>query len=418
LIERLLGSDEAQDWKERDRTKTSKFSYQNYPGLINTLSELLDPNGPLKQSMFITVEGGSPLDLHGAEGVFPALQILRQAPPLEEEHEAILKLVLHLVSSPHWHLRDMAARTLASLYNPHDDFTTITALLGSIEGETNVQHGLLLALKYIMKRFLRTSTDSTLEDLLLSMSNTSATVFVKSDCAFTKSAFIDLVNLCGMAILQRRQHTEEPPEQWEALTDSLGRLGEPGDTDPGSALLRGSGTQWRAINQAITAYRPGPALLRLSRQDPDSCLALLDTLSEIIEVKSVTDTDYATALLAQIYLYTLNGEDEEVISKSQAILADSLLNQERRLGFVQNVREENVMRSLERLETQCLESAPSNMQSALHLLGYFLEFAYHSYPHHKRAVLQQIARYICLLRRTIDDENVSPQAPLFQTLKY
>jgi len=366
----------------------------------------------------MTVEGGSPLDLHGAEGVFPALQILRQAPPIEEEHDAILTLVLHLVSSPHWHLRDMAARTLASLYNPPDDFITITALLDSIERESNVQHGLLLALKYIMKRFLRKSADTALEDLLLSMSNASATVFVKSDCPFTKSAFIDLVNLCGMAILRRREYTEELSEQWEALTDSLGKLGEPGDTDPGSALLRGSGTQWRAINQAITAYRPGPALLRLSRQDPDSCLALLDTLSEIIEVKSVTGVDYAIALLAQIHLYTLNGEDEEVISKAQAILADSLLNEERRLGFVQNLREENVMRSLERLEIQCLESSPSNMQSALHLLGYFLEFAYHYYPHHKQVILQQIARYICLLRRTIDDENASPQVQLFQPSEY
>jgi hypothetical protein len=31
LIERLLGSDEAQDWKERDRAKTSRFSYDNSP---------------------------------------------------------------------------------------------------------------------------------------------------------------------------------------------------------------------------------------------------------------------------------------------------------------------------------------------------------------------------------------------------
>jgi hypothetical protein len=161
LIERLLGSDEAQDWKERDRTKTSKFSYQNYPGLVNTLSELLDPNGPLKNSMSTTVEGGSPLDLHGAEGVFPALQILRQAPPLEEERKAILELVLYLVGSPHWHLRDMAARTLASLYPPHDDITTITTLLSSIGAESNLKHGLLLTIKCILKRFLRTSLDLT-----------------------------------------------------------------------------------------------------------------------------------------------------------------------------------------------------------------------------------------------------------------
>jgi hypothetical protein len=248
----------------------------------------------------------------------------------------------------------------------------------------------------------------TLKILMLSMSNACPTIFVKCDCPFTKSAFIDIVNLCGMAILRRKHQSEEPPEEWETLTDSLGKLGEPGDTDPGSALLRRSGTQWRAINQGITAYRPGPALLRLSRQDPDSCLALLDTLSEIIEVKSVTDAYYATALLAQIHLYTVNGEDEEVISKAQAVLADALLDHDRRQRFFDNVREENVMASLERLEKQCLESSPSNMQSALHMLGYFSDFAYHNYPHQRRAVLQQISRYVRLLRRTIDDENVRP----------
>jgi hypothetical protein len=40
LIERLLGSDEAQDWKERERAKTSRFSYDNYPSLVKILIEL------------------------------------------------------------------------------------------------------------------------------------------------------------------------------------------------------------------------------------------------------------------------------------------------------------------------------------------------------------------------------------------
>jgi hypothetical protein len=111
--------------------------------------------------MSATVEGGSPLDLHGAEGVFPALQILRQAPPPEDERKAIVELVLYLVGSPHWHLRDMAARTLASLYPPHNDINTIATLLDSIGAESNLQQGLLLTLKYIVKRFLRTSLDLT-----------------------------------------------------------------------------------------------------------------------------------------------------------------------------------------------------------------------------------------------------------------
>jgi hypothetical protein len=89
LIERLLGSDEAQDWKEQERTKTSRFSYDNYPTLVTIIQELLNPEGPLKKSLD-ALDSNSPMELHGAEGVFPALQILRQAAPPEETRGVIL----------------------------------------------------------------------------------------------------------------------------------------------------------------------------------------------------------------------------------------------------------------------------------------------------------------------------------------
>lgn len=410
LIHRLLGSDEAQDWKERDRTKTSRFSYQNYPDLAGILSDLLDPNGPLKKSMSTNIDSTSPLDLHGAEGVFPALQILRQAPPPEEIRDIMLKSVLYLVASPHWHLRDMAARTIASLYHPKDDLNTISTLLASIEEPKNKEHGLLLALKYIVKRYLRKHQDSgtgTLDDLLPILAKSSASIFVRSNCPFTKAAYIDLVNLCGIAMLHQGHHYDSPPENWENLTASLGRIGKQGNNSTNSsALLQRSEAQWRAINQAITGYRPGPGLLRLARDDPDTCSVLLETLSEIAHAKCSTDQAYSTALLVQIHLQTLNAEDEEIVSKAQTILADSLANQQRRARFFHSVVENDVMRSLEQLETNCLEGSPSNMQSALHLLGYFVDFSYHNYPHHRRTVLHSIARYIRILRSTIDEENV------------
>ncbi|KAF2714647.1 HEAT repeat protein-like protein [Pleomassaria siparia CBS 279.74] len=405
LIHRLLGSDEAQDWKERDRTKTSRFSYQNYPNMAGILSELLDPNGQLKGSMTTTVQGSSPLDLHGAEGVFPALQILRQAPPPEADRELIMKYVLHLVGSSHWHLRDMTARTLASLYHPHDDINTIATLLASLEAPTDSQHGLLLTLKYVVTRFLRDmrgSGSGFIHELLVLLSTASSTIFTDNNCAFIKAAFLDLVNLCGMALLQESPCFDAPTGEWEVLTNSLDKLGEDGAA--GSALLRVSSTQWRAINQAITDYHPGTALLGLSRSDPDSCLTLLNTLAEIINIRSIVKSTYSNELLVQLYLQTLNGEDEEVTSKAQVVLAKSFQTLETQSWFFTTTNKDDVMRSLEQLESQCIEGSPSSMQSAVHLLGYFLDYSF-NFPHHRRAVLQRIARYIRLLRRTIDEEN-------------
>jgi hypothetical protein len=155
LIERLLGSSEAQDWKELERARTSRFSYDDYPSLVTILTDLLDPEGPLKQSIESAPESGSPLDLHGAEGVFPALQILRQARPPETHLEVIVASVERLLASPHWHLRDMAARTVVSLRPVHQLYDAIFALLSKGTESHNVQHGTLLAVKYMVRKLLQ-----------------------------------------------------------------------------------------------------------------------------------------------------------------------------------------------------------------------------------------------------------------------
>ena len=155
LIERLLGSDEAQDWKERDRTKTSRFSYNSYPSLIGILERLLDSEGPLKKSLDATPDNNAPMDLHGAEGVFPALQILRQASPPEETRQVILGQVQKLLQSPHWHLRDMAARTLTSLYQPHELLHACKILLAFTHGSVNARHGALLCVKYMLRKWMQ-----------------------------------------------------------------------------------------------------------------------------------------------------------------------------------------------------------------------------------------------------------------------
>lgn len=154
LIERLLGSSESQDWKEQNRAKTSRFSYDDYPSLVDILSTLLNPEGPLKQSIEATPESSSPFDLHGAEGVFPALQILRQARPPAASIEPMVASVEKLLASPHWHLRDMAARTVVSLRTTDQLSDAIFALLRTGHGSHNLQHGTLLAVKYMVRKLL------------------------------------------------------------------------------------------------------------------------------------------------------------------------------------------------------------------------------------------------------------------------
>lgn len=158
LIERLLGSDEAQDWKERERARTSRFSYDSSPTLPKILSDLLDPNGPLKKSLGDAADSSSPFDLHGAEGVFPALQILRQARPPQSHLEPIRASVQSLLSSPHWHLRDMAARTDVSMRFTSELHDAAFSALITVPSSHNEQHGVLLMVKYMLTKLLRDPT--------------------------------------------------------------------------------------------------------------------------------------------------------------------------------------------------------------------------------------------------------------------
>jgi hypothetical protein len=124
-----------------------------FKGLVERLLGS-DPEGPLKQSIESTPNSSSPLDLHGAEGVFPALQILRQARPPKENLSHIIISVEKLLASPHWHLRDMAARTIVSLRSTHELSDSVVQLLSAGRGTHNLQHGTLLAVKYSLRKLL------------------------------------------------------------------------------------------------------------------------------------------------------------------------------------------------------------------------------------------------------------------------
>ncbi|CAN9272384.1 unnamed protein product [Alternaria alternata] len=355
LIERLLGSDEAQDWKERERAKTSRFSYDNYPSLVKILIELLEPSSDVR-IMETPEAGSSPMDLHGAEGVFPALQILRQA-------------------------------------RPPGDLTKIRSL------------------PELLQHFAA---------LMEQLGQHATSWYMTSDCPFVRAAFLDVVSICGKAMLQRA-NTISIIDAWKDLTTSItiGPEYEIGPSDRhGDALLRTSLAQVYMIDRVILRndslqimvsddYQTiGDALMLLANEDPDTCLEALETLDTILQMKASHDLTVPLSLvLAHIHRVVLEATDPEVISKSQAVLADALANNNLKSEFFSLVNEDQTMITLNKLQLQCIQGPPSNMQSAVHLLGSFLDHSYHTYPLRSAEILAAIARYIRLLRMTIVDTN-------------
>jgi len=150
----------------------------------------------------------------------------------------------------------------------------------------------------------------------------------------------------------------------------------------------------------------GAALLTLEALDPDTCSTALDTLHDIIEIKRPQGPVLQTPLiLLQIFHLTQKAHDPEILAKAQSVLADGLSLPEMRRSVLSLVKENDLLTTLQNLEDQCLASAPSNAQTALHLLGFFLDWTYHTHPQHRRSLLINLARYIRILRMTIIDTN-------------
>ncbi|KAI4956548.1 hypothetical protein J4E91_000760 [Alternaria rosae] len=421
LIERLLGSDEAQDWKERERAKTSRFSYDNYPSLVKILVELLEPSSDLK-IMETPESGSSPMDLHGAEGVFPALQILRQARP-PGDLTKIRGLVRDLLPSPHWHMRDMAARTYVSLGTTNESYHELSPILDTVTSDHNEQHGRLLVAKSLLKKLLRDENQCTLQhfsSLMQQLGQHATSWYISSNCPFVRAAFLDVVSLCGMAMLQRTTAVSIL-SAWIDLTTSIA-IGPEYNIGPsdhhGDDLLRASLAQVYFVDRIILRGNSlhsmvsddyqniGDALMLLANEDPDTCMEALETMDTILQMKTPSGLTIPLSLvLAHIHRVVLEARDPEVISKAQAVLADALTKEHLKSDFFSLTMEDQVMLTLTKLETQCVQGPPSNMQSALHLLGSFLDHAYTSYPLHSDEVLACIARYVHLLRMTTIDTN-------------
>ncbi|XPS80567.1 hypothetical protein M3J07_012543 [Ascochyta lentis] len=423
LIERLLGSSEAQDWKEQDRAKTSRFSYDNYPSLLSILSDLLDPAGPLKQTLENTSENSNPFDLHGAEGVFPALQILRQARPPTNAMGPIRASVEKLLASPHWHMRDMAARTVVSLLPSHEMYDAAFDMLRSGYSSTNQRHGVLLAVKYMMRKLVNdniSSASQSIEALLLELINCVERWFTHNRCSFIDTVFFDIVSTCGIAVLQRQESTTVL-RAWNQLTSSI-------EVGPDYEMHVQGGSDSSLRIEALarlfvvdrTIVRPeslgtivseeyqsiGDALMLLATEDPDTCCAALETLETIIrKTSSNAPTKPISLLMAHVHRVVLNAVDPEVVSKAQSVLAEALDNESARTEFFTLVTDSQLLDTLSKLEDQCLSAPPSNTQSALHLLGSFIDHTYHTVPESHDLILASTARFIRLLRMTILDTN-------------
>jgi putative death-receptor fusion protein DUF2428 len=151
LIDRLLGHGDHPSSVQL--TGVSRTSWTGTKGLEKSVLILLDK--PVT-NMYSPAEA--------VESVFPALNIVQRIPPPQLLRPKIRDIVLRLVQSSHWHLREMAARTYFSLVGENDVHSTIHTLLHDCTDlkAQNKLHGRLLCVYYIVKRKVSHSVERSL----------------------------------------------------------------------------------------------------------------------------------------------------------------------------------------------------------------------------------------------------------------
>lgn len=263
--------------------------------------------------------------------------------------------------------------------------------------------------------------DSTVPGYLMTeLSLASKEWYVSSNCPFIRAALLDIVSIFGYALLGRRDAAELLPA-WIAVT----RVFDLGPTfalttskQVADALLRKSLAQAYIIDRVILSdgtvgqltnekYQDiGETLTHLSTEDPDTCCAALFTLESVLKLEVDNGlTIPLDLILGHVHNALLSSTDAEVISIAQSVLANGLTRSSLRKGFFSVTTEDQILSTIPKLEAQCLNGPPSNMQSALHLLGFFLDFAYQKYPTQRRKIFTSVTHYIRILRMTIIDTN-------------
>ncbi|KAF2434532.1 hypothetical protein EJ08DRAFT_470303 [Tothia fuscella] len=282
LIDRLLGSSDSQNWTENSTIKASRLSYNDYPRLLDIIVKLLQPN----ENQFKSAA-------RSLESVFPALKIIQRIPPPPERQKQISMYVLSLCSSPHWHVRDMAARTYANLISDSALVETVEELIPRLSLGQNAVHGRLNCISYLLKiRILPAATTVSTSGLLqiwYALSDQVPSLLENNPCPFTRAAFYDVLVFLETAGLKQ-------PILGSMLSTRLESLSF------NDAIVNGLEKEESIVRQSLSIHLVLVYLLRIS-PDEDGRFQL------------ATDVE-------KIFSYLIQTSDEESLATIYKILVD------------------------------------------------------------------------------------------------
>ena len=338
LIDCLFGSTESKAVIEAGWDgKAHKIHYHRYSNLPEVLVKLLQSG----QDMVASVNASA------AESVFPALDIIRRAGPPEVLREELQSNIVKYLSSPVWHVREMAARTLCSCLL-HDGW--LVEMQKVVQGglsdasvnRQNHMHGALLSLKIVIERKGELSPSNLLSKLSFSVGLVNENINMLIRTADTLQELTLWLN--GQEILSRYHHCPEISAAYLEIVNSIWLFqlsqGQPiGDltTKPlstyQSALLKSQS----AINEAISTSQDEKERFKTLRhlfiEDRTKIGGLVPAIEVLPRLWPISSPTSPLAELCQLYTeicqHVESTEVRVVALENLSQILDALLEREK-----------------------------------------------------------------------------------------
>ena len=369
LIDRLLGSADSQNWTDDLAVNSrAKVSYADLPDLLDIVYKLLTPD---------VNQLGSPQT--ALESVFPALKLIQRIPPPASERDKIRNLVLELCGSPHWHVRDMAARTYALLVPAIDRLEKSATLIPDVIFGQNYLHGRLLCVSWLLKFELLSGDKDwrALGDFKKTMQDKEAQLLLDNRCPYTRALYLDIMNMMGLHLL--KLGSSATPGWQHDKSDITLMLQQPVATQKSAALntlLPYLRDRQVARDGDDTSHNFGSAddslasfLLWLHLEVPDTALQVLQ---DAVEHAELVPTPSLEAIAKHLCLFARHRENDDLqtLSSIRSLLTQVyLLLDERPTALSSALTTIDMNKTFEHAE----RPPPSLVESTVQLWGMLID---------------------------------------------
>lgn len=381
LIDRLLGSTESQNTSDHiEHSTRPRVTYQDFPDLLEIVLGLLSPDDHELSST-----------QNALESVFPALKLLQRIPPPEDQRQLVSERVLRLCTSPHWHVRDLAARTYSALVEPEERFGVLIGLIKSHSPSHNELHGRMLCVRYLLSSELRSEKRNAhhISSIMDALRHAAVGLLRTDQCPLTGTLVVGIVNQClPHSGLGRHSlvHQTNPHEMLPAVSHILvlhmllqhAKL--PGDESDIPEIQRNLAEELLRLRQSCPTVllKATEDLIETSITLPPS---LLDVISSILATMAMFETGTDPHILATSRRLLFELHTAPQVNSQATHLPLSIENMERTFREAPSLAPSLVEASLKLwslvLDSECLTTSqtPELLQSLERLVGALRHYA-------------------------------------------